>query len=193
MSGCKLAAMAMVFVLAIPALDAEAKRKKKGGDEEPISPFATTEAGEFTRVTADINGDQQPDIWSYYAAEEDIGDGTPVRREIDVNHDGRPDMITYYEHTALVREDIDADFDGLIDWVSFYEDGQRIRSEWDTDYDGRVDMFKYYNRGMIERIEMDQLLPRDGVIDYWEYYDHGMMKRVGRDLDADGTIDQWGE
>lgn len=185
-------AFAAVFALGLVA-DAQAKRKNKAEDERPVSPFTTTEDGDVTQVTVDINDDGVPDIWSYYVTGADLGASSPMRREIDLNRDGRPDMVAYYNGAELVKEEIDADFDGLVDWTSYYEEGRRIRSEWDTDYDGRTDMYKYYNRGRIERIEQDQLLPRDGEIDYWEYYDRGMMKRIGRDLDGDGSIDQWGE
>ena len=193
MSGRKMLALAAFLAFAVGLADWADARGKKDDDERPVSPFTTSEEGGFTRVTADINGDGTPDIWSYYVVGADIGGDAPVRREIDVNRDGRPDMISHYDGAALIREEVDADFDGRVDWISFYEAGNRIRSEWDTDYDGRPDMFKYYNKGQIERIELDQLLPRDGRIDYWEYYDGGMMKRVGRDLDGDGVIDQWGE
>ncbi|MDP7111094.1 MAG: hypothetical protein QGH45_03980, partial [Myxococcota bacterium] len=96
-------AMAMMVALLLPA-DAWGKRKKKGDDEEAISPFTTTEEANQTRVAVDINGDRIADIWNYYPPGADVDASAPTRREIDLNRDGRADVITFYEDDVMSRE-----------------------------------------------------------------------------------------
>ncbi len=155
--------------------------------EEKPAIVETQTVGNLRKEAIDLNNDNVPDIWNYYATE---GRRKLVMKETDLNFDGRRDIISHYEDGKLAKEEVDADFDGHIDWTDFYgDDGKRIRQEVDTDFDGKVDVWKYFHDGKIIRKERDT--NNDGRPDYFEHYENGEVTRIGRDTDGDGREDVW--
>ena len=175
---------------------AGAGAKKGGGatdpaDEDWVDPVQEFQEDGYTKVTLDLNGNEEPDVINYYRDGEGSEGVRLIRKEIDLNFDGKFDSVQAWKDGEMTSEQIDADFDGQFDWTDFYSAGERIRAEWDTSFDGHPDMIRYYEEGKLARLEMDTT--GDKSVDYWEYYTDGVMQRAGWDLNADGKIDKWGE
>src|SRR3954470_19384847 len=72
-------------------------------------------------TTVDLNTDQKPDVWKFYATVVEHGANLEVLtcKEVDLNFDGKKDMWVYYDNAGNINnEEYDLDFDSRIDlWV----------------------------------------------------------------------------
>ncbi len=177
-------------LLMLWSLPAVAARKSEAVPVAPqvLAVSGTTPEG-LQWASVDFNGDQFPEVKSYYQQRTD-GPRALRLREIDLNRDGKIDVVTTYDDLGnREREEMDTDFDGKMDVIDVYVAGKRQSSQVDTDYDGSYDLVRYYEAGKVRRKERDTNL--DGRVDFVEQLDeNGVVLKIGRDSDGDGVIDQ---
>lgn len=141
-------------------------------------------------VVVDADGDDVPEVWTYYAdaGPEVRGPAHLLRRDIDLNRDGRPDIVAFYDGGRVQREELDLDFDGQPDQVDVYEGGERIRSEVLRPGGGVVQV-RHYEGEDLARVEVDR--DADGSPERVEYWRRGSIVRVSHDDDSDGEVDRF--
>lgn len=145
--------------------------------------------------TADVNGDNRPDMFKYYGEMDDPDrpgqkKNGLSRQDLDLNWDGHIDVCRYFDGAGKVeREELDLDYDTKIDETSYYKDGVITMSERDRNNDGKPDIVRRYQEGKLTQKETDT--NDDGEIDRWEYFTAGKLDRVGLDMDFDGKVDRW--
>lgn len=141
-------------------------------------------------VVVDADGDDVPEVWSYYAdaGPEVRGPARLLRRDIDLNRDGRPDIVALYAGGKVHREELDLDFDGQPDQVDVYEGGERVRSEVLRPGGGVVQV-RFYEGEDLARVEVDG--DADGRPERVEYWRRGAIVRVSHDDDSDGEADRF--
>jgi len=143
-------------------------------------------------ITADVNRDNQPDIWKLYEVVKQDGEEVQILacKQSDLNQDGKVDVVDHYDSNGEVKmSEFDFDFDGHFDQTRFFVDGILVRDEKDMDFDNRPDYISYYEGGTVARIERDS--NSDGKVDEWQYYEGGTLDRVGYDTNGSGKPDQW--
>src|SRR6516164_3099430 len=121
-------------------------------------------------VTADVNQDQKPDVWRYYATVDVGGQKTEILtcKQVDLNRDGKIDLVYYYDEKGAQTtvEEADLDFDGKFDLTIYYVNGKKVREELDTNFDGKVDQWQYFEGGKLDRIGYDT--SGSGKVDHWD-------------------------
>jgi hypothetical protein len=144
-------------------------------------------------VTADVNQDQKPDVWRYFATVDVGGQKTEILtcKQVDLNRDGKIDLVYYYDDKGAQTtvEEADLDFDGKFDLTIYYVGGKKVREELDTNFDQKVDVWKYYEDEKLVREELDT--NGDGKVDQWQYFEGGKLDRIGYDTSGSGKVDHW--
>jgi hypothetical protein len=166
-----------------------------GGDKAGASKTPNIERARYKNLRRDgrvvydfdLNQDGKPDQWKVEAG------GRVVRVERDFNFDGIADVFLYLNSKGdVIEEEMDLDVDGVIDVVNYYRGEQIHKKEMSSDFTGLFTVVKYYDTaGKISRVERD----RDGnrKVDVWEYYQDDVLVRTGRDINGDGTPDEFTE
>jgi len=143
----------------------------------------------------DLNRDNKPDVWAYYASMEDPANPGQTRenlarKEWDFNFDGKVDIRRHFNFRGeTVKDELDLDFDGRFDVTTFFQGGVKVRQEYDLNFDSRPDVWKFFEKNQLARVERDR--DNNGRVDRWEYYADAKLDRVGLDEDGDGQVDRW--
>jgi len=142
----------------------------------------------------DLNRDNKPDVWAYYASMEDPANPGQTRenlarKEWDFNFDGKVDIRRHFNFRGeTVKDELDLDFDGRFDVTTFFQGGVKVRQEYDLNFDSRPDVWKFFEKNQLARVERDR--DNNGRVDRWEYYADAKLDRVGLDEDGDGQVDR---
>jgi hypothetical protein len=114
------------------------------------------EGGREVCSFADLNGDGNVDVYTYFAA-----DGRIRRREAAYTVGRTIDEIAIYEGGELQLVARETNFDGKLDTWDLYEGGKLVRRERDKTGDGRIDEWWTFEPGT-ENATVVQADPRTG-------------------------------
>lgn len=187
-----LATLVALFVVA--ALATGCASWRNGDDEVDVSDEPEDERArhgnlvydDFDVEKADLNGNDQPDQWTFYDEE-----GRIVRVERDMNFDGSVDMWQYYDASGeLIEEEMALGKSGNVDVVAFYSEGKVIRKLMASEFENTFPIEKFYDgQEQLLRVERDS--SGNGSVDVWEYYQDGERQRIGWDTSGDGQPDSF--
>jgi hypothetical protein len=131
--------------------------------------------------TTDTNGDNKPDLFSYY--KKDI----LLRTEADRNYDGQIDVWYHYKDNIISNAESDDNFDSKIDGWAKYENDNNYEWKIDTDFNGTPDAVIYFVNQLKSRV--DWYPNESSILEKREIYEHGNKQEELIDTDRDGKFD----
>jgi hypothetical protein len=144
--------------------------------------------------TADLTGDNRPNVWKMYQTIEEGGTSLEVLtcKQVDINNDGRKDMVVAYNAKgSVLYEKFDFDWDGYFDAVVVYDEktGKVVEIQRTTGFEERYDLKEVYDtEGNLISVRRDR--NGDGLPDLWEQYEDGVLVAILYDDNFDGRVDR---